>query len=194
MEKILTSEEALNLINSLPSAGKDDHWKAHSICVGNAAAIIAKALNLDCEKAKVLGYIHDIGKSENYKMHDVAGYDLIKKLGYEEEYAHICLTHSYLNNDVDCVAGGHPPRNEFRDNFIKNHQYTIYEKIINLCDLMCKKEVMTVEKRMIDLLMRKGVHDNTYYHIEETLKLKDEIENKLGFSVYDLFPTIKEHL
>lgn len=194
MGKILTSEEALNLIHSLPSAGKDDHWKNHSVCVGNTAAIIAKALNLDSEKAKTLGYIHDIGKSENYKLHDIAGYELIKKLGYDEEYAHICLTHSYLNNDVDCVAGGHPPRNEFRDNFIKNHQYTIYEKIINLCDLMCKMKVMTVEKRMIDLLMRKGVHDNTHYHIEETLKLKIEIENQLGFSVYDLFPDIKENL
>ena len=29
----------------------------------------------------------------------------LKELGYDDEYANICLTHSYLNNDVYCTAG-----------------------------------------------------------------------------------------
>ncbi len=29
-----------------------------------------------------------------------------KELGYDDEYANICLTHSYLNNDIYCTAGG----------------------------------------------------------------------------------------
>lgn len=31
-------------------------------------------------------------------------------------------------------------------------EYSIYEKIINLCDLMCTTKVLTVDKRMMDLL------------------------------------------
>lgn len=32
------------------------------------------------------------------------GYEYLKNKGYDEEYANICLTHSYLNNDVTCSA------------------------------------------------------------------------------------------
>ena len=76
----------------------------------------------------------------------------------------------------------------------KNHEYTIYEKIINLCDLMCTDIIMTVDKRLIDLIIRKGAHENTQYHIKETYKLKEYFDNLLGFNLYDLFPEIKENL
>lgn len=126
------------------------NWVPHSICVGNAAGKIAESLELDVDYVKTLGYIHDIGKLKgDFQDHDINGYHYIKELGYDDRYANICLTHSYLNNDVNCVAGGIPEDNPFRTNFIKNHQYTIEEKIINLCDLMCKKEVMTVDKGLL---------------------------------------------
>ena len=32
------------------------------------------------------------------------GYDYIKLLGYDEEYAGICIKHSFLNNDIDCIS------------------------------------------------------------------------------------------
>lgn len=38
-------------------------WIEHSIHVGNTASVIVETLGLDSEKAKILGYIHDIGKS-----------------------------------------------------------------------------------------------------------------------------------
>lgn len=186
----LTSTDALQMVLNAPTAGNDDHWKKHSICVGNTAAKIAKELKLDEDKARTLGFIHDFGKTKNYGHHDIVGYEVLKELGYDEEYARICLTHSYLNNDENCQAGGHPYPNEFRKEFIQNHKYTIYEKIINLCDLMCKQRVMTLEQRLIDLLIRKGVHDNTVYHLKEAEKLKNEIDNLLGYSVYQLFPEI----
>ena len=51
----LTSSEALELINKerdkKPTNG---HWINHSICVGNAAGVIAQALNLDEDFAKTL--------------------------------------------------------------------------------------------------------------------------------------------
>ena len=191
----LTVEKARELLEEARGKTPDDHWINHSICVGNSAGKIAEKLNLDVDYAKTLGYIHDIGKSVGeFKEHVMNGYKYIKELGYDDEYANICLTHSYLNNDVYCTAGGIPRDIPFRTEFVKNHEYTIYEKIINLCDLMCTDVNMTVDKRLIDLMSRRGAYENTQYHIKETYKLKQYIDEQLGFNVYDLFPSIKENL
>ena len=169
----------------------DARWIKHCICVGDTAGKIAENLKLDVDKAKCLGYIHDIGKGiGDFKDHVINGYNYLKELGYDDEYANVCLTHSYLNNDVFCTAGGFPKDIPFRTNFIKTHEYTIYEKIINLCDLMCTEKTLTVEKRLIDIMLRKGVHENTIYHIQEAQKLKNKIDNMLGFNVYKLFADI----
>ena len=56
----------------------------------------------------------------------------MKEQGYDEDYCNICLTHSYLNNDVICTGGGLQSENSFREEFIKNHEYNIYEKIISI--------------------------------------------------------------
>ncbi len=191
----LTSEKALELLESAKGKTESDGWIKHSICVGNAAGIIAEALSLDKEKVKTLGYIHDIGKAVgNFTSHTMNGYNYLKELGYDEEYANVCLTHSYLNNDINCTAAGIPDDIPFRTNFIKNHEYTIYEKIINLCDLMCTTKVLTIDKRLIDIIIRRGAYTNTQYHVKETYKLKSYFDNLLGQDVYDLFPEIKENL
>lgn len=191
----LTSEKALELLESAKGKTEGDGWIKHSICVGNAAGIIAEALSLDKEKVKTLGYIHDIGKAVgNFTSHTMNGYNYLKELGYDEEYANVCLTHSYLNNDINCTAAGIPDDIPFRTNFIKNHEYTIYEKIINLCDLMCTTKVLTIDKRLIDIIIRRGAYTNTQYHVKETYKLKSYFDNLLGQDVYDLFPEIKENL
>ncbi len=191
----LTVEKARKMLEESRGKTPDDHWINHSICVGDSAGKIAEKLNLDVDYAKTLGYIHDIGKLVGeFKDHVMNGYNYIKELGYDDEYANICLTHSYLNNDVYCTAGGIPRDIPFRTEFIKNHEYTIYEKIINLCDLMCTDINMTVDKRLIDIMSRRGAYENSQYHIKETYKLKQYIDKQLGFNVYDLFPSIKDNL
>ena len=191
----LTVEKAREMLEEARKKSTDDRWINHSICVGNTAGKIAEKLNLDVDYAKTLGYIHDIGKLVGeFKNHVMNGYNYIKELGYDDEYANICLTHSYLNNDVYCTAGGIPRDIPFRTEFIKNHEYTIYEKIINLCDLMCTDINMTVDKRLIDIMSRRGAYENSQYHIKETYKLKQYIDEQLGFNVYDLFPSIKDNL
>lgn len=191
----LTLEKAREMLEEARKKSTDDRWINHSICVGDTAGKIAEKLNLDVNYAKTLGYIHDIGRGiGDSKDHVMNGYYDLKELGYDDEYANICLTHSYLNNDIYCTAGGIPTDIPFRTEFIKNHEYTIYEKIINLCDLMCTDIIMTVDKRLIDLIIRRGAHENTQYHIKETYKLKQYIDEQLGFNLYDLFPSIKENL
>lgn len=200
----LTSKEALEMLQVLKTQTKDDRWINHCICVGNSAGIIAKAIknkgiNVDVDKTITLGYIHDIGKHNNKNHgHAIEGYNYLKEKGYDEEYCNICLTHSYLNNDMLCTAGGIPnlKENSLLAEFIKNHQYTLEEKIINLCDLMWPQgnKVCTVDKRLIDIILRKGAYSNTQYHIKETYKLKNYFDELLGYNVYDLFPEIKSNL
>lgn len=198
----LTSKEARELLEIERKNVKDDRWIEHSICVGDSAGILAKALkekghNVDVDKVITLGYVHDIGKytGESHG-HVMRGYEYLKNKGYDEEYANICLTHSYLNNDILCTAGGVPDKekNPFLTYFIKNHEYTIEEKLINLFDLMCTTKILTLDKRLIDIVLRKGVFSNTQYHVKETYKLKEYFDNLLGYNLYDLFPEIKNNL
>ena len=200
----LTSEEARNLLEEERRNTKDDRWIEHCLSVGNSAGRIAKALEekghkVDVDKTIALGYVHDIGKYNGESQgHVIRGYNYLKDKGYDEEYCNICLTHSYLNNDITCTAGGgqKPEDNPFLTDFIKNHKYTIEEKLINLCDLMCpqKNKVFTVDKRLIDIMIRRGAYSNTQYHIKETYKLKEYFDRLLGYNLYDLFPEIKENL
>ncbi len=195
----LNSKEAYNLLMEAKSIS-DGGYIEHSLRVGEAGSRIAKSLGLDEDKARTLGYIHDIGKRYGapFEQHVARGYEYIISLGYDEEFANICLTHSYLNNDIDCTAKGYVNPNsykyDFRKEFIKNHEYTIYEKIINLCDLMCTEEFLILDERLIEIIGRAGAFPNTKYHVSEAKKLKNEIDTLLGFNVYTLFPEIEERL
>lgn len=201
----LNCKEALMLLNNCKGMAKNDDWITHSICVGNTAGIIAKSLNLDEDYAKTLGYIHDIGKRfgwnsyEGVIPHAINGYNYLKSLGYDDKYAGICIKHSFLNNDINCLANDRDytdSTNEKYD-FIKEYilkEYTIYEKIINLCDLMCTTKLQSLEKRLIDLLLRHGIYKNTHYHLIEAYKLKENFDNLLGYNLYDLFLELKENL
>ena len=55
---------------------------------------------------------------------------------------------------------------------------------------MCSQKVLTMEKRLIELIVRHGAFETTPYHISEALKLKEYFDNKLGYNLYDLFPGI----
>ena len=200
----LTSEEAKKLLEIERKRAKDDRWIDHCLAVGNNAGRLAKALkekgmDIDVDKTITLGYLHDIGKYNGESHgHVMRGYEYLKEKGYDDEFCNICLTHSYLNNDIVCTAGGvpNPEDNPFLTNFIKTHEYTIEEKLINLFDLMCPQssKVFTVDKRLIDIMIRRGAYSNTQYHVKETYKLKEYFDNLLGFNLYDLFPEIKENL
>lgn len=200
----LTSREAKEILEDERGKTKSDKWIDHCICVGDSAGRIAKALNekgydVDIDKTITLGYLHDIGKYNGESHgHVMNGYNYLKSKGYDEEYCNICLTHSYLNNDIICTAGGVPntEENPFLTDFVKEHNYTIEEKLINICDLMCPQggKVFTIDKRLIDIMIRRGAYSNTQYHIKETYKLKEYFDNLLGYNLYNLFPEIKDNL
>ena len=188
----LTSNEAKNILESYRGKTKDDKWIEHCICVGNSAGKIAQALNekgynVDIDKTITLGYLHDNAKyNGEVHGHEISGYNYLKDRGYDEEYYNVCITHSYLNNDIVCTAGGvpNPEDKPFIAEFVKKHEYTIEEKLINLCDLMCPPggRVFSVDKRLIDIIIRKGAYSNTQYHVKETYKLKEYFDSLLGIT------------
>ena len=200
----LTSNDARNILENFRGTIQSDKGIDHCICVGDTAGKIAQALvekgySIDIDKTITPLYLHDIGKYNGESNgHEMNGYNYLKAKGYDEEYCNICITHSYLNNDIVCTAGGipNPEDKPFIAGFIKKHKYTIEEKLINLCDLMCPQGdmVFTIDKRLIDIIIRKGAYSNTQYHIKETYKLKEYFDNLLGYNSYDLFPKIKDNL
>lgn len=196
----LTNKEVKDILQNARNKFEDQRWIDHSLCVGEAARKIAEAIKknnieVDVDKAETLGYVHDIGKMIGPSSeHVIRGYEYLKEQGYDDDYCNICLTHSYLNNDINCTAGGIPDDIPFRTEFIKNHQYTLEEKIINLCDLMCTTRICTIDKRLIDIIIRRGAYSNTQYHIKETYKLKRYFDDLLGYNLYDLFPEMKDNL
>lgn len=192
----INSKKAYEILMNGKNINPTGSWAEHSIRVGQAAERIAKKIGIDSDKAAAMGYLHDIGKiyGEPYSQHVVKGYEYLKSMGISDEYANICLTHSYLNNDINCTAGGIPDKDsykyQFRKDFIENHQYNIYDKIIECCDLFCTAQFMTMDERLIEIMLRKGAHDNTVYHITYAQKLKKELEEKMGCNLYSLFPEI----
>ena len=171
-----------------------DHLQGTAVLCGKFAAAFDAQ-----QQGTWLGLLHDIGKytGESHG-HEISGYNYLKDKGYDEEYCNICITHSYLNNDIICTAGGVPNPQDKPSiaEFVKTHKYTIEEKLINLCDLMCPQggKVFTIDKRLIDIMIRRGAYSNTQYHIKETYKLKEYFDGLLGYNFYDLFPEIKENL
>lgn len=75
---------------------------------------------------RVLKNCQNIGKYNGKSHgHEISGYNYLKDKGYDEEYYNICITHSYLNNDILCTAGGVPKPDDktFIAEFIKKHKY-----------------------------------------------------------------------
>lgn len=195
----MTSQEAYHLLCKDVIKEKEDYeksenrWILHCYYVGEASGRIALKLGLDVEKAKSLGYLHDVGRKVNHYNHPMEGYYYLMDLGYSEE-ARSCLTHSFIDNDIRLTAGGGPKRKDaynFINEYLMDHKANIYDNIVQLCDLFCLASgFTTVENRLLDIYSRKGVYQNTEEHLEATYGLKNKIESFMGCDLYSLFPEI----
>lgn len=184
IKDVLSKESELQL--------PENRWVKHCINVGYAASIIADNLGLDADYVGALGIIHDIGRKISHPKHPIYGYQYMIENGYLEE-AGICLTHSFVNNDIRLTAGEGPTGEDKKiiTDYLKSHELTIYDKIIQLCDLFClDTHLTTIPDRLYDIYTRKGVTDDSRLHIEAVLKLKEELEELMECSLYDLFPEI----
>ncbi len=172
----------------------ENRWIWHSFYVGEAAARIAEQLHLDKDYAMVLGYVHDIGRKISHEGHPILGYQYMCRFDLEP-YGRSCLTHSFINNDMNLTAGPVPTGNSalFIQHYLKDLVPSIYDSIIQLCDLFCSHEgFTTIEKRLLDITKRKGVTENSKAHYESVMALKAKLEEEMGISLYQLFKEIKQ--
>ncbi|MBQ7546786.1 MAG: HD domain-containing protein [Clostridia bacterium] len=187
----LTKEQAYRLLTEGLENPETIGYVPHSRYVGNLAAMIAQEMGLDAQYAATLGYLHGIGRRIDPDNHIYAGYRYLKSLGYDE-YAFICLTHSFLNNDIECICGRLlPPESEGYDEvraFVQAHENTDYDRIIQTCDLLCLHTGgTTLRERIDDIESRKGTHAKSQYHREIAIAQKAYIEEKIGHSIYDFY-------
>lgn len=195
----LKAKEALDLLfksvihNSADLEKPENKWVKHCIYVGVGAGRIAAKLGIDVDYAQTLGYVHDIGRKISHPNHTIAGYKYLINEGYYEE-ARSCLTHSFINNNIYYTAGGIPKgqdRFDFINSFLLSTELTIYDNIVQMCDLFCLDSgFTTIERRLLDITVRKGVFDNSLIHLEKTMELKSRFEEMIGCSLYELFPEI----
>lgn len=204
---IPTKAQILDLLEETRAENPERNygWVTHSLGVGDTAGVIAQALNeakrqdyhYDIEEVVKLGYLHDIGKKVGeFHAHVLNGYNYMKELGFDEKYCNISLTHSFVNHDAFCTFSEfvQPDRDKFVIDFIAEHQFTPEEWLISFCDIMVLLDVMTVDKRIVDIISRHGAWQHTQQRVQEAYKLKAHFDELLGYNLYDLFPRIKENL
>lgn len=181
-EKFLTEAEQLN-----PGA-----WIGHSKTTAFCAKAIAeKCDNLNADTAFILGLLHDIGRREGITdmRHIIDGYQYMKSLG-NDICARICLTHSFPYKDIlsyngqnDCSA----EETEFIKSFLENTEYNDHDKLIQLCDALALPDGVTyIEKRLVDVVIRRGFNNLTIPKWKAFLGLKDYFDKKTGTDIYNL--------
>ncbi len=184
----ITRAEALACLDEARTRN-DGGWIAHSFAVGTAAERIAARIDhLDAERAFVFGLLHDIGRGFGVMQmnHVIAGYRFLLEQG-DEEAAEICLTHSFPVQQITAVNSGWDLMAEdyaFLDHFLQERKYTLYDRLIQLCDAMATDEgIVAIERRMMDVMLRYGVDETSLTRWRQLFAMKEDFERRMGESV-----------
>ena len=172
-------------------------WVDHSINVGLAARNIAEKIpDMDSEKAYIFGLLHDIGRRCKFGFVDIPthvyeGYKYCMEKGWNEP-SRICMTHSYLRMQEEF---SYEPETEhekaIRDYIMNCGEPNDYDKLIQLCDsLATDYGFVILEKRFVDVTRRYGIMEGYITGWEIAFKIKEEFEERMGCSIYDVLPNI----
>lgn len=196
--RIPTHQQAEALL-SQAEAKNPGPWVSHSRAVAQAAYNLAARLpEIEADNAYILGLLHDIGRAAGVSdmRHVIDGYRWMMELGYDDT-ARICLTHSFQLKDVRSMShnwDGAPEDAEFIGRFIEQVEYDDYDLLIQLCDALALPEgFCLIEKRMIDVAMRRGMNTYTIPKWEAIFQLQKMFERRLGHSIYNLLPGVVEN-
>lgn len=170
-------------------------WIQHSLNTGLAAQKIAElCTDLNSDKAYILGILHDIGKRVgvvSIPVHIYKGFKFCMEKGWDE-VAKICMTHSYPIKEKEFEKVVTNEEIYIKD-YILKCDYDDYDKLLILCDSLAVAEgFCLLEKRFIDVARRYGIWNTSVPRWEATFEIKEYFENKIGCSIYDLLPGIKE--
>lgn len=199
MQGIPTIEEAKLLLEEGERLNPGP-WVQHSIYVGQAAELIAKnCSDIGPDAALAMGMLHDIGAryGVTYMKHILHGYNFTMEKGYYR-VAKICLTHSFNCQDIRASFGRWDNFSDveysFVKNYIENAVYDDYDKLIQLCDALALPEgFCLMEKRMVDVALRHGVHEHITEKWRALFETKKYFEEKMGRSIYSVLPGVVEN-
>lgn len=187
-----TIEEAEVILNEAAKMNPGE-WVAHNQVTGLCASMIAgNCAGMDEQKAFVLGLLHDIGRrfGNSDLKHVIKGYKFMLEKRYDD-CARICLTHSFPYKDISCYNGENDcciEESNFIQNYIAAVEYDEYDKLIQLCDAMAYPTgPCLMEKRLVDVVMRKGFNELTIPKWKEFFKIKTHFEEKMNCKLEDLF-------
>lgn len=189
-DQLLVEASALN-----PGFG----WSEHSRVVSDAAGRIAAAHpQLDENRGRMLGLLHDIGRraGRHGNRHIIDGYVYLAELGYDDP-ARICLTHSFPVRDIRFAAGTWDTTAEeyaFIDDALQSMAYDDYDRLIQLCDAIALPSgFCLLEQRLVDIGLRHGVNERTVARWQAIFEIKGELEQEIGRPIYDLLPGVIEN-
>lgn len=156
-----------------------------------ARAIAEKCENLNPDIAYILGLLHDIGRREGITdmKHIIDGYRFMKAMAHDD-CARICLTHSFPYKNINSYNGQNDCNKddtEFIAEYLKNTVYDDYDRLIQLCDAVSFPNGPTyIEKRLVDVVLRRGFNDLTIPKWKAFLELKDYFDQKTNTDIYSL--------
>lgn len=174
-------------------------WVPHCEYAAQAAYSIASKIDgLDPDAAYVMGLLHDIGRRVGIidLSHCYTGYQFMLEEGYPH-IARICITHSFINKDTRGAEQNWD--GDFKDletmrAFLTSIEYDDYDRLIQLCDaISVSSGYWLMEKRLLDVGIRRGVSDSSPERWQALLDVKNTFEKRLGFSVYQLLPGVIEN-
>ena len=174
-------------------------WVDHSVMTGQAAEIIAAHLpGLDPQAAAILGLLHDIGRHAGVTdiRHCIDGYTYLHELGFEDA-ARICITHIFTVQDINAANGiwdCSEDEIQFIQHYLAGLQYDDYDRLIQLCDaLALPAGFCLIEKRLVDVAIRRGINSTTIDKWKATFQVKTDFEARIGKSIYSLLPGVIEN-
>lgn len=169
-------------------------FRAHCLSVASIAETIAEKSNiLDSNQAYVMGLLHDCGRiKDEYALqeyHGIVGFNLMNELGYAKQ-ARICITHSFVNKQIDLDFMPHPRKDMlFCQDYLNKIEYDDYDRLIQLADNMNNLgENCTFEQRCLSLSERYHVPYEKFSDEINLLNNNKKYFDKLcGCNVYKLF-------
>jgi putative nucleotidyltransferase with HDIG domain len=184
-------------------------WADHSRYVAQAAQHIANAHPaLDAQAAYIMGLLHDIGRQDNPPAtlnlqestdlrHVLDGYTFLETSGFKSA-ARICLTHSFPEKHLTIGRERQLDISEaeraFLERFLAQTTYDDYDRLLQLCDaLALPSGFVLIEKRLLDVALRRGVHESTVDKWRKWLALQQYFDDAIGGSIYQRLPGVVEN-
>lgn len=171
----------------------ENEYRFHTLGVAKAAEAIASHIpDMDCDKAYILGLLHDYGKriSERTegRFHGREGFEAMMEMGYPE-VAKICLTHTFPNKNFSDEEFSYPQ--EWRDwsrKTLADIEYNDYDYLIALCDKFFEgMSMVSISKRVKGIVQRYGLDlSQEKILFEGAVRLKDYFDRKTGCNIYDI--------